>query len=251
MIDIKLCDCLDLQSKDVDLVYLDPPYGSKQEDTYYGVGETFDEYLQYMKTRLQKMNTWMKSDSNIVVHVDWKACHYLKVIGDEIFGRENFRNHIVWCYSSPSVAKSQLPRKHDDLLWWGKGNYTFNIERIPYNKLSKGGKTSWSGKELDVDKYLAKGMLLQDYWLDIPSLCRNEGEKTGYATQKPLNLLKRIISLFSNDGDLVCDPFCGSGTTAEAAMMLNRNFIGCDRNEVAVDLIRKRLGEKSVPISWK
>ncbi len=222
------------------LIYMDSPYSCKKEDSYYGVGDTFEEYLEFMEDRLR--HVCALDDFNIVLHVDPKASHYLKVILDKLLGRSSFINEIIWCYSGPSVAKYNLPRKHDVLLYYRIGNAPFNPQRIPYKALSAGGKTSWCGEKLDVEKYLARGKLLEDWWTDIAALQRNEGEKVGYKTQKPLKLLKRIIALFSNENDLVFDPMCGSGTTGHAALNLKRRFVGCDIDPKAVEIAQKRLG---------
>jgi DNA modification methylase len=241
-------DCLEMTGiTNVRLVYLDPPYSCRgtSEDIYYGVGETFEEYLDYMTARLRSIKTVLHpAGANVVLHLDQKASHYLKVRGDAIFGRDNFRNEIAWCYSSPSVAKRWLPKKHDSLLWWGVGDYPFNQVRVPYvGKLKVGGKTAWS-PDKDTDEYLERGKLLEDWWSDIPSLCRNEGERkqTGkYPTQKPLALMKRVVEAFSNENDLVMDCFMGSGSLLEAALNLKRNAVGMDINPEAIELVKKRL----------
>lgn len=237
-------DSKDLTLTDpVKLIYLDPPYGSKQEDEYYGIGQTLEDYLDYMKERLQKLKTLMDpKGSNILIHVDWKAVHYLKVLCDSVFGRNNFQNEIIWCFSNPSVSKKHLPRKHQNILWYGLGNYPCNLPRTEYTApLKVGGNTSWSKKSLDDKSYLAKGKLLEDWWSDIPYLCRNEKEKTGYATQKPVKLMERIINTFSNLGDRILDPFMGSGSFLEMGIKLNRYAIGCDISDKAIEIARKRL----------
>jgi DNA modification methylase len=241
-------DCIDLTDiQNVTLIYMDPPYSSRKdkdggmEDVWYGIGDTFEEYLDFIKQRLIKVKSCLNKDANVIVHVDWKAAGYIRVIGDQIFGRSNFRNQIAWCYSSPSVAKRWLPRKTDTLLWWGMGNYPFHEERISYNgKLKVGGKTSWN-PNVDEKDYLDKGKLLEDYWTDCPSLCRNEQERLGYPTQKPLKLMRRIVSMFSNPGDLIMDPFCGSGSFLHAAIELDRHAIGIDISKEAIELTEKRL----------
>jgi DNA modification methylase len=231
-----------LKTDPVDLVYLDPPYSSEEEDEYYGVGKTFDDFLYYMESRLGHIKKFMKPDANILVHMDYKAIHYIKVAMDEIFGRENFRNEIIWCFSNPASVKRWLPRKHNTILWYGIGNYTFNPPRIPYKtKMNVGGDAAWSKEKIPWEHYEKKGKLLEDWWIDIPALCRNEPEKTGYATQKPFKLMERIVEVFSNPGDRVLDPFCGSGSTLEAAILRDRFPVGCDKNEEAIKIAKKRL----------
>jgi len=241
-------DCANMQLENIKLIYLDPPFGSKREDKFYGATENFEEYLDYMRVRLEKLKTFMHPDgANIIVHIDQKASHYIKVMMDGVFGRENFLNHIVWCYTGPSVVKAYLPRKHDDLLWYGVGDYTFNQETISYQaKLKVGGNTSWNpDKKGTEEEYLAKGKKLEDWWVDIPSLCRNEKEKreTKYPTQKPLKLMSRIIKMFSNEGDTVYDPFMGSGSFLHAAIELNRQALGSDISDKAITLATERLSK--------
>lgn len=240
-------DCIDLDTASrFSLVYTDPPYGSRVEDEYYGEGNNLEEFLVYMEERLVRVSGFMTADANILVHVDYKAVHYLKVLMDKIFGRENFRNEIIWGFSNPARTKRWLPRKHQTLLWYGLGNYVFNQPRVPYNgKLNVGGKTSWAGETKDASEYEAKGKLLEDWWTDIPALCRNESEKTGYATQKPLALMKRVLEIWSNESDSVLDPFMGSGSFIDAAVQMGRHAVGVDKSEVAHEMTKKRLVGKS------
>lgn len=238
-------DCINIPKEvdNIQLVYLDPPYSCKSEDQYYGVGDSFEEYLLFIKDRLASIKKVLHpTGSNVLIHLDAKAVHYVKIVADTIFGRDNFQNEIIWCYASPSSSKTHLPRKHDTILWFGVGKYAFNQPLIPYEgKLSIGGKTSWN-PDVKKEDYLKKGKKLEDYWTDIPSLCRNEKEKLHYSTQKPLALMKRIIETFSNPGDLVMDPFCGSGSFLDAANKLGRSCIGFDISNKAIEVSKKRLG---------
>ena len=234
-----------LPASSVKLAYIDPPYGPVSMDTYYGVGRDVDEFIEYLKQRLVSIKALLDSDANVLVHVDDKLSHYIKVMMDGVFGFENFRNEIIWCFSSPSAAKRHLPRKHQVILWYGQGEYPFNPERIPHKRLHVGGKHSWAQKRIteeQLQEYLMRGKPLFDWWDDIPYLCRNEEEKCGYPTQKPLGLLKRIVKMFSNPNDHVLDAFMGSGTTVLAAHLLNRHGIGYDISEEALREANKRLG---------
>lgn len=239
---ISHCDCLDFHTEErFSLVYSDPPYSSKSEDQYYGVGDSFEDYLAFMEARLERISDLVTPDSNVIIHVDYKAVHYLRVIMDRIFGRTNFRNEIIWGFSNPASAERWLPRKHQNLLWYGMGDYVFNPQRIPYKtKMNVGGKTAWSKEKIPWEQYEAKGKLLEDWWTDIPAICRNEPEKNGYATQKPLSMMKRILSLWSNKGDIVFDPFMGSGSFLEAAVRMGRVPYGCDISEQAVSIAKSR-----------
>lgn len=236
-------DCIDMSDiSNVRLVYMDPPYSCRAEDKYYGVGDTFEEYLNYIKVRLESINKILcPFGANVLIHLDFKAVHYVKVIADKIFGRDNFQNEIAWCYASPSVAKTHLPRKHDTILWYGIGAYPFNQPHVPYvGKLKVGGKGAWNPDANEAD-YVEKGKKLEDWWTDIPALCRNETEKVGYATQKPLKLMERCIETWSNKGDLVMDPYCGSGSFIHAAYELEREAIGMDMSHDALVIAEKRV----------
>lgn len=246
--EIFLGDCLTSLSQipPCDLIYLDPPFGPVGEDVYYGVGETFEEYLTYIVERVRHITQGQK-DFNLVLHVDPKSSHYLKVEIDKIFGRENFRNEIAWCWTSPSVAKRHLPRKHGVLLWWGLGNYPFFQERVPYKSLSVGGKNSWVGKEVDVQEYLQRGKVLEDWWSDIRSIIHTAEEKRGWETQKPAKLLDRVVRMFSREGGLVLDPMMGSGTTGVSSLRCGRRFMGSDKSEEAFAIAGKALKEAELP----
>jgi adenine specific DNA methylase Mod len=211
---------------------MDPPYSYYPEDIYFGTGKTPEEYLHYMEQRFIHLASLLELSANIIIHMDHKMVHYVKVLCDSIFGEKNFKNEVIWGFTGPSNASRWLPRKHQTLLWYGLGEYTFNQPRVPYKaNLSVGGKTSWAKQTKDVEEYIKRGKALEDYWIDIPALVRNEPEKIGYPTQKPLKLLERIITIWSNEGDRVLDPFCGSGSFLLAAQSLNRIAIGADIHE--------------------
>ena len=235
-------DCLDLDPAIVDkckLLYIDPPYGPKTMDSYFGIGKTIDEYIEWLDKRLRHITSNM-SNYNVVVHVDPKCGHYVKVAMDQIFGLKNFKNEIIWCYSGPSVCKSHFPRKHDLLYWYGVGDNVFNVQRIPYKSLSNAKGSPWGGiSEEKRQKMLERGKMVEDFWTDIPALVRNEKEKRGYKTQKPKKLLDRIVSGMSNEGDLVVDPMVGSGTTMLSALNLKRKFIGIDNCKNAISMCEK------------
>lgn len=236
-------DCISVDEKDISLIYTDPPYSSKQEDQFYGTGDTFEQYLEFMEARLSHLKKCLKPEgSNILVHLDQKAVHYVKVMMDTIFGRKNFRNEIIWCYSSPSVATRWLPKKHDLILHFSVGEkYTFNQPFVPYTaKLTVGGKTAWN-PDVKAEDYIDKGKRLEDWWVDVASLCRNEKERLGYKTQKPLKLMERIVNTFSNLGDKVYDPFCGSGSLLHAAAKLGRVPVGADISPEAIEITNRRL----------
>jgi DNA modification methylase len=242
----------------VDLIYLDPPFNSKRNhiivdedsdgetevkyfrDIWKGGSET---YLKFLLDRLVHMRRLLKPTGSIYLHCDPTESHYIKVMMDEVFGRKNFRNEIVWCYSGPANTKKYFPRKHDIIFFYGASDkYLHNEIRVPYSgKLTVGGKSSWAGTKKNSAEYVKKGKLLEDWWKDIPALQRNEKERCGYPTQKPLKLMERIISASSQVGDVILDPFMGSGSTMVAAHRLSRQFIGMDMHASAIRAATKRL----------
>lgn len=200
-------------------------------------------YLVMMTVRLIELRRVLKSTGSLYLHCDPTASHYLKIVLDTVFGIKNFRNEIAWCYSGPSRATKDFPRKHDIIFRYSKTeDRLFNIQRIPYKKgLRVGGKSSWAGEERDINEYLERGKAIEDFWIDTPALQRNERERLGYPTQKPEALLERIIKASSNEGDIVLDPFCGCGTTVAMAQKLGRKWIGIDITYLATALIESRL----------
>lgn len=240
--DLHNIDCKDLLIDPVSLVYLDPPYSCESEDSYYGVGSNLQEFVDYMVERFISIKKNMTKDSNILCHMDWKAIHYIKVAMDTVFGRENFRNEIIWCFSNPASTKRWLPRKHNTILWYGMGDYVFNPPRVPYKtKMNVGGDSAWSKEKIPWEQYEKKGKLLEDWWVDLPAICRNEPEKNGYATQKSLKLMTRVVEIWSNPGDRILDPFCGSGSFLEAGACLDRVVIGSDKSSSAIEIAKNRL----------
>jgi len=197
----------------------------------------FASYLFYVMERLKLCKKVLRQTGSIYLHCDYRASHYLKMVMDEILGGGNFRNEIAWCYSGPTRASHYYPRKHDAIHFYTKSEqFTFNIQRVPYAAgLSVGGNNSWAGAPVNKQEYLDRGKACEDWWADLPALQRNEKERVGYPTQKPVKLLERIILASSNEGDVVLDPFCGCGTTILAAQKLNRRWIGIDINRTAYD----------------
>ena len=203
-------------------------------------------YLCYMAIRLIEINRILKETGGLFLHCDPTMSHYLKLLLDIVFGEENFRNEIVWCYSSPISRKIGFTQKHDIIFYYAKSKqHNFNIQRIPHKSgiHGKGGlgfrdSNVASSQLKDLEK---KGKLLEDWWIDISPVGRIVNEVTGYPTQKPLALLHRIIKAGSKEKDIVLDPFCGCATTCVASEMLNRQWIGIDTSVKAYELVKKRL----------
>lgn len=199
-------------------------------------------YLANMTLRIIAIHRLLKSTGSVYLHCDPTASHYLKVIMDAVFGREHFRNEIVWCYRGGGVPRRNFARKHDVILRYTKSDiYTFNPQYSEYSDASKAlvesrGGTSIDGRERDLER----GAHMSDWWSDINSLQTWSPERTGYPTQKPLRLLERIIRSSSNEGDVVMDPFCGCGTTMVAAERLGRSWVGIDVEPMALSVLRER-----------
>jgi len=274
-----MASLLDEFAGEIDLIYIDPPFAtgadfsvkmeigdvqwtkepSVIEDKAYRDtwGKGLDSYLQMMYERLVIMRDLLSEKGTIYVHLDWHVGHYIKVIMDQIFGKDNFRNEIVWCYTGPSKPRLDFPDKHELILRYTKSEdriLNINSVRIPYSesflnrrKYTEGSGGIMSGRDYDETKDLEeykKGKLPEDWWNDIPTggqMSRNE--LLNYQTQKPEKLLDRIIKASSNESDLVADLFCGSGTTGAVAEKLGRRWIMADLSRYAIHTSRKRLLE--------
>jgi site-specific DNA-methyltransferase (adenine-specific) len=194
-----------------------------------------EEYLDFLMPRIKAAVACLVADGSLLVHLDPRESHYVKVALDKLLGRDKFMNEIVWAYDYGGRPKDRWPKKHDVILWYAlkPGHHVFNfdaIDRIPYLAPSLVG-----------DVKAARGKTPTDvHWHTI--VPTNGKEKTGYPTQKPLGLLRRLVQVHSGKGDVVLDPFAGSGTTGAAAKESGRGFVGIDQNPEAVKIMRKRLG---------
>ncbi len=244
------------------VVYLDPPFntgkdqmrstistqaseeggrggfgGRRYDVTHHGTHsyqDTFDDYRSFLMPRLEECWRLLRDDGTLYVHLDWREVHYVKVWLDEMVGRNKFLNEIIWAYDYGGKSKRRWPTKHDTILVYVKNpnGYFFNsdaVDREPY--MAPG---------LVDEEKRAKGKLPTDVWWHT-IVSPTGTEKTGWATQKPIGVLKRILRGSSREGDWVLDPFAGSGTTGAAAKELGRRFVMIDAHGDAVGLMRKRL----------
>ncbi len=253
-----------LAAGSVDLIYVDPPFntGKQQRHTrlrtvrsedgdadrvgfgghrYKSVrvgsesfADRFDDFLGFLEPRLREAHRILAPTGSFFLHIDAREVHYCKVLLDALFGRECFLNEIVWAYDYGGRSKRRWSQKHDHILWYAKdpGRYTFHydrMERIPYMAPGLVGPAK-----------AARGKTPTDVWWHtiVPT---NGKERTGYPTQKPLGILKRIVEVHSSPGELVLDFFAGSGTTGEAAARLGREFLLIDDNPRAVRIMAERL----------
>lgn len=237
----------------VKLIYIDVPFNTGDDSFYYNDNFTHSTWLTFVKNRLEVAREFLTDDGSIFIHADWHEVHYLKVLCDEIFGRENFINEIIWCYTGPgSPGMQQLNRKHDTILWYAKDpdNFTFNKDavRVPYTSTYQSMRKSlnagdgWTDE--DVARMREKGRVPDDWWSDIAVAARVpiDGKKrTGYTTEKPVKLMERIIKMASNPGDIILDFFAGSGTTPYIAVQLGRQFIAVEQLNGAHRIMLQRL----------
>ena len=209
-------------------------------------------YLAMMAPRLVELRRVLKATGSIYLHCDPTASHYLKLLMDAVFGPENFRNELIWCYSGGGVPKKDFARKHDTILrYTGSGDYYFDVDAVreqyspeilsrPKSSYSEHSYKSNPGKKTVGWDLNPKGKHPDD-WFYLPILNPAAHERLGYPTQKPEALLERIVSASSNEGDVILDPFCGCGTTVAAAQKLGRRWIGIDITHLSINLIRHRL----------
>jgi DNA modification methylase len=219
-------------------------------------GRGVDSYLYMMFERLQLIKDLVSENGTVYVHSDWRVDSLLRLLLEEIFGKENFRNEIIWAYTGPSRKIKDFPDKHDVILRFTKSdNYFLNLEdvRIPYSDsfLERREYTEGTGgiygnrnRKNESSEEYKKGKLPEDWWIDIPSGGQiSINELVGFQTQKPEKLLDRIIRSSTKENDLVADFFCGSGTTGVVAEKLGRRSIMCDLGRFAIHTSRKRLIE--------
>ncbi|MBO0350214.1 site-specific DNA-methyltransferase [Phormidium pseudopriestleyi FRX01] len=263
-------DCLKLleqiQDESVDAIYLDPPFftekthklktrdGSK-EFSFDDLWGCHKKYAEFLYDRLVQLQRVIKSSGNIFVHCDATANYLIRDLLNDIFGPDQFRSEIIWHYKRWSNSKKGLLPAHQTIYFYSKSDsFTFNTLYTSYSESTNvdqilqkrsrdsQGKTVYARNEqgeviLNDSK---KGVPLSDVW-EIPYLNPKAKERVGYPTQKPILLLERIIEIATNPGDLILDPFCGSGTTLVAAQLLGRHGIGMDISEDAVNLTQQRL----------
>lgn len=252
----------------VDLVYFDPPFftqkkhklTNKDNSKTYEFDDKYsslDEYLSVIENVLIQTKRILKNTGSVFLHCDKTASHNLRVLLDKVFGPNNFQSEIIWSYKRWSNSKKGLLNSHQVIFFYSKSkdfkfnniyteySATTNIDQILQDRQKdENGKSTYKKDEngnivLGKEK---KGVPLSDVW-DIPYLNPKAKERTGYPTQKPVLLLNQILSIVTDENDLVVDPFCGSGTTCVSAKHLKRNFIGIDVSKDAVELANKRLEE--------
>ncbi len=259
-----------LPDASVDLIYIDPPFNTGKAQVHTRLRTThsetgsrvgflgkryetvelgslryedyFDDFLSFIEPRLIEARRVLTPRGSLYFHIDYREVHYCKLLLDGIFGRESFLNEIIWAYDYGARTHRKWPAKHDNILWYAvnPNQYTFNydeIERIPYMAPGLVGPEKAARGKTPTDTW----------WLTI--VPTNGPERTGYPTQKPLSLLRRIISASSNPGDTVMDFFAGSGTTGAVCLELERSFILVDNNPQALSVMHERF-QGELDIEW-
>lgn len=254
------------------LIYIDPPFNtgrsqtrtnreSKQSKTGTSLGfggkrydqvvssvlsydDEFADYWGFLEPRLREAWRLLTESGTLYLHLDYRESHYAKVLLDALFGRDCFLNEIIWAYDYGGKAKNRWPAKHDNILVYVKNpkKYYFNSEAVDREPYMAPGLVTKEKAE--------RGKLPTDVWWHT-IVSPTGKEKTGYPTQKPLGILRRIISASSKEGDRVLDFFAGSGTTGHAAHELGRNFTLVDQSEESVELIAKRLNDLGASFELK
>jgi site-specific DNA-methyltransferase (adenine-specific) len=261
-----------MADESVQLIYIDPPFntgrrqtrgkstttrtetgsrvgfkGQRYEivrETVLGYDDEFADYWSFLEPRLEEAWRLLNETGTLYLHLDYREAHYAKVLLDALFGRENFLNEIIWAYDYGAKSKSRWPAKHDTILVYVKNpeKYYFDsaaVDREPY--MAPGLVTA---------EKIEKGKLPTDVWWHT-IVSPTGTEKTGYPTQKPIGILRRIIQASSKPGDLVLDFFGGSGTTGFVAAQLDRRFILMDRNTEAIEVMRARFASAGVPVDFR
>ena len=215
----------EINDNTIDLIYCDILYGTGKKYKYYqDLKPIRGEIEKHYIPRIKEMHRILKDIGSIYLQMDYRISHWIRCVMDDIFGYNNMRNEIIWKYGLGGSGKKEFAKKHDNILFYCKEDYNFNLlyENATSNKM--------------------KGQLKKmiDVW-DIPNINNMANERAGYDSQKPKELLERIIKASSNEGDLVADFYLGSGTTAEVCKDLNRNFIECDISMDAVNIAKSRV----------
>ena len=236
----------------VKLIYIDPPFATaddfqnKEGAKAYADKKKGAEFVEFLRKRLILAREILADDGSIYIHLDQKMSHYIKVLMDEIFGKQNFRNEIIWSYSTGGIGKTTFAKKHDTILFFSNNDsYQFYQKKIPskdpkrFNLIDEDTRKYYikAGNKY----YLDKGVAMSDVWVDIYPVRNVSKEKTDYPTQKPESLIARIIKSSSNEGDIVLDFFGGSGTTMAVAEKLGRKWITCDLGKFSYFTMQKRI----------
>lgn len=254
-----------ISNKSINMIYCDPPFFTQKthkardrnnkEYSFSDNWNQIEDYYEFLVVRLIEMNRILTDDGLIFIHCDRSASHIIRLALDKTFGENNFQSEIIWRYKRWSNSKKGLLNNHQTIYMYSKskdfkfntlyGDYsaTTNVDQIMQERTRASNNKTVYKLDKNGNPVIGKpkkGVPLSDVW-DIPYLNPKAKERVGYPTQKPILLLERIIEISTDEGDIVLDPFCGSGTTLVASKLLNRKYIGFDISQEAVDLTKKRL----------
>ncbi|GAA4183044.1 hypothetical protein GCM10022288_01880 [Gryllotalpicola kribbensis] len=204
-----------------------------------GYDDVFDDYWGFLEPRLVEVWRLLAPDGTLYLHLDYREAHYAKVLLDALFGRECFINELIWAYDYGGKSKRRWPTKHDTILMYVKDpkGYWFDSEAVD--------REPYMAPGLVTPEKAARGKLPTDVWWHT-IVSPTGREKTGYPTQKPAGLVRRMLQASSREGDWVLDFFAGSGTTGAVAAALGRRFVLIDENPEAIRVMRSRLGDSAV-----
>jgi site-specific DNA-methyltransferase (adenine-specific) len=253
-----------IPDESIPLIYIDPPFntgkaqsrtqirtvrdengdrtgfqGKRYSTTKLGTKayeDSFEDFLSFIEPRLREAYRVLTPNGSLYFHIDYREAHYCKVLLDEIFGRQSFINEIIWAYDYGARTNRRWPSKHDTIFFYAKdpARFVFNSEQID--------REPYMAPGLVGPEKAARGKLPTDVWWHT-IVSPNGSEKTGYPTQKPLGVIRRIVTASSNPGDVVMDFFAGSGTLGAAAAELGRDFILVDSNPEALEVMAKRFSK--------
>lgn len=235
-----------LPDKSFGLIYTDPPFGTGKKMTSVPVGKGHElksvgsykdpifGWMDDLRPRLEEMYRLLKDNGTLYLHLDWRGTHHARLALDEIFGRDNFLNEIIWAYDYGGRGKTHWPRKHDNILVYTKNHKNYYFNRCKEDFVPRSAPSL--AKDSSSEKFVT------DVWWNT-IVHTNGKERTGYPTQKPLAIVRRIVRTSCAPDDMVFDPYAGSGTTAEAAQLENRSWTVCDENQQAIDVMVKRFGK--------
>ena len=257
-----------LPAESFQLIYMDPPFntGRRQErqqlttvqsdsgsrmgfqgksydavkGTLYGYDDDFADYWEFLEPRLVEAHRLLKDSGTLYLHLDYREAHYAKVALDSLFGRDSFLNEIIWAYDYGAKSTKRWPTKHDTILVYVKNPATYYFDSTAVDR------EPYMAPGLVSPEKVARGKLPTDVWWHT-IVSPTGKEKTGYATQKPVGVLRRIIQASSAEGDRLLDPFAGSGTTGAAAVELGRSCVLIDSSADSIALIEQRLDVISAP----
>lgn len=266
---LALSSLLEKYEGKVQFIYIDPPFNTGGDSFMYNDRFNHSSWISFMKNRLVIAKRLLSENANIAIHLDWNEAHYLKILCDEIFGRDNFLNEIIWHYEKWTASSKNLQKNHDSILVYSKnkGLHKFNIIKqltdnlkekyekgyligggggstglVVYDDTKPGVKEMINSGKYEVVYSKPEGKPLSDVWY-IPFINPVSHERTGFNSQKPEKLISRLINIFTDEHDIVLDYHLGSGTTAAVAHKMNRKYIGVEQMDSQVEIILNRLSK--------